>query len=593
MDEKEKIKKPQISGGVIYDFIKLIKPYSKSVIFLFAFIILIEGLKLVGPYILKIIIDDLHLLSLDKLNHFVNLILLFLLSLLVISLLDYLKDKKIFSVILKAEYDLPIRCQKKLLELDLSYHQEEGTGNKIAKIERGTFKLVDLLGNIFWEFLPVTLQLLSTLVILAFIDYRLFLLLIIFATIIVFINIFVNKSIYPTRKKRYKDYEKASGKMVQSIINVNTVQSFSQQKREVDEFSSLKKDIFTGEKKEWFYILKFASLREVSVSIARILFLFLGIYLVLNNQISIGTLVFVITLSEKVFSALSRVYRLYDRFAEGLEGVNRISSLLKTESSIKNTGNLKLNSINGSISFKNIDFYYNNSEKILNNLNLEIPAGAITALVGPSGGGKTTIIRLIFRHFDPSSGQVLLDDNNLKDLDLFNLRRFLSIVPQEVDIFDASIKDNISYANKNASMLEIEAAAKIANADEFIKKLKDGYDTVVGERGIKLSGGQRQRVGIARAVLANPKILIFDEATSNLDTESEKLIQDSIAKIAKNKTIIIIAHRLSTIKMADKIVVIEDGRVAEEGSHLQLVNKKDGLYKKLTSLQSLGDIRSD
>jgi ABC-type multidrug transport system fused ATPase/permease subunit len=381
--------------------------------------------------------------------------------------------------------------------------------------------------------------------------------------------------------------------MVQSIINVNTVQSFSQQEREVDEFSSLKKDIFTGERKEWFYILRFANLREVTVSTARILFLFLGIYLVIKGEMTIGTLVFVVTLSEKVFSALSRVYRIYDRFAEGLEGVNRISSLLKTESNIKNEGTLKLEKVEGQIKFKNLDFHYNNSEKILNKLNLNIPAGAITALVGPSGGGKTTIIRLIFRHFDPSSGQVLLDDNNLKDLDLFNLRSFLSIVPQEVDIFDASIKDNISYANKNASLSEIEAAAKIANADEFVKKLKDGYDTVVGERGIKLSGGQRQRVGIARAVLANPKILIFDEATSNLDTESEKLIQDSIAKIAKNKTIIIIAHRLSTIKMADKIAVIEDGRVVEEGSHLQLINKKDGLYKKLSSLQSLGDIRGD
>lgn len=593
MSEKEEIKRPQISGSVVYDFIKLIKPYSKSVVFLFVFIILIEGLKLIGPYILKIIIDDLYLLSLDKLGHFVNLILLFFLSLLVISLFDYLKDRKIFSVVLKAEYDLPIRCQKKLLELDLSYHQEEGTGNKIAKIERGTFKLVDLLGNIFWEILPVLFQLLSTLIILIIIDFRLALLLIIFSAIIIVINVFVNRKIYPTRKKRYKDYELASGKMVQSIINVNTVQSFSQQEREVDEFSSLKKDIFTGERKEWFYILRFANLREVTVSTARILFLFLGIYLVIKGEMTIGTLVFVVTLSEKVFSALSRVYRIYDRFAEGLEGVNRISGLLKTESNIKNEGTLKLEKVEGQIKFKNLDFHYNNSEKILNKLNLDIPAGAITALVGPSGGGKTTIIRLIFRHFDPSSGQVLLDDNNLKDLDLFNLRSFLSIVPQEVDIFDASIKDNISYANKNASLSEIEAAAKIANADEFVQKLKDGYDTVVGERGIKLSGGQRQRVGIARAVLANPKILIFDEATSNLDTESEKLIQDSIAKIAKNKTIIIIAHRLSTIKMADKIAVIEDGRVVEEGSHLQLINKKDGLYKKLSSLQSLGDIRGD
>lgn len=593
MNKEKKIKQPGIKGNVFYNFFKLIKPYFKSVVFLFVVIILVEVLRLAGPYILKIIIDDLSSFSFGDINHFIRLILLFFLSLLVISSVEYLKDRKILGLLLRAEYDLPIRCQKKLLELDLAYHQNEGTGNKISKIDRGTAKLSNLLSSIFYELFPVLFQLLTTLVMLAFFDYRLPLLLLFFAVIIVVINILVNKNIYPVREKRYKDYERASGKLVQSIINVNTVQSFSQQQREIDEFSSLKKDIFVGETKEWFYIIKFASLREAVVSLARISFLFFGIYLVVNKQITVGSLVFIVTLSEKVFGALSRVYKLYDRFSEGIEGVNRISELLDTKSTIKNKGKKKLDKIDGSISFKNVDFYYNNSEKILNKLNLEIPADAITALVGPSGGGKTTIARLIFRHFDPSSGQVNLDGHNLKDLDLFNLRKFLSIVPQEVDIFDASILENISYANKNASFDEVLAASKISNVDEFVKKFKDGYDTVVGERGIKLSGGQRQRLGIARAILANPKILIFDEATSNLDTESEKLIQDSIAKIAKNKTIIIIAHRLSTVKMANKIVVIENGQVAEEGMHLQLMNKKDGLYKKLISLQSLGDVRAD
>ncbi|MFZ2192647.1 MAG: ATP-binding cassette domain-containing protein, partial [Candidatus Moraniibacteriota bacterium] len=212
------------------------------------------------------------------------------------------------------------------------------------------------------------------------------------------------------------------------------------------------------------------------------------------------------------------------------------------------------------------------------------------ALVGPSGGGKTTVVRMIYRHYDPSGGQILLDGKDLKDYDLYAFRRFIAIVPQEVEIFDTSVRDNISYAKPNATISEIKAAARIANAEEFILQLKDGYNTTVGERGIKLSGGQRQRLGIARAILANPRILIFDEATSSLDSYSERLIQDAMDKISKNRTVILIAHRLSTIKKADKIIVLERGKVVEQGNHLELSRVNGGLYHKLIKLQEVGDV---
>lgn len=582
-------------NSIFKEFFKLTKPYYRPIISLSVLIIFLEAFSLVGPYILKIIIDEILIFSPDKIRYFILLIFVFFLSLLILSVANYFKDKKIFSVILKAEYDIPIKCQKKLLELDLAYHQKEGTGEKITKIEKGVGKFVDLLITIFWELLPVSFQLISVSVILLIIDYRLFLLLFVFSSLLFFLNIKVNKNVYPIRKQRYKRYEQASGKIVQTIVNIGTVQSFSQQERELNELSFLKKGILLDETREWSYVLKFSNLREIIVGLGRASFLFLGILLIIKNQISIGTLVFVVTLSEQVFSSLSRAYRLYDQFAEGAEGINRLASLLKTESSIKNKGKIRLKDkdIEGEIKFKNIDFSYDNGHKILNNFNLNIPAGAITALVGPSGGGKTTIVRLIFRHFDPVSGQILLDNYNLKDLELFSLRKLLSIVPQEVDIFNSTVAENISYAKRSASFREIEAAAKIANASEFIEKLPNKYNTIVGERGTRLSGGQRQRIGIARAVLADPKILVFDEATSNLDVESEKLIQEAINKIAKDKTIIIIAHRLSTIKMANKIAVIENGQVVEEGMHLQLMNKKDGLYQKLINLQSSGEISGD
>jgi len=226
----------------------------------------------------------------------------------------------------------------------------------------------------------------------------------------------------------------------------------------------------------------------------------------------------------------------------------------------------------------------------LKNINLEIPSGATTALVGPSGGGKTTLARMVYRHYDPTAGQVLLDGKDLRQYDLYGFRKFFAIVPQDVEIFNASVSENIAYAKPEASLTEIKAAARVANAEEFIAQLSNGYETIVGERGIKLSGGQRQRIGIARAILANPKVLIFDEATSNLDSQSERLIQDAMDKICKNRTVIIIAHRLSTIKKADKIVVLEKGQVVESGSHSELALVNDGLYKKLIDLQKMGEV---
>jgi len=201
--------------------------------------------------------------------------------------------------------------------------------------------------------------------------------------------------------------------------------------------------------------------------------------------------------------------------------------------------------------------------------------------------------RMIYRHYDPTSGQILLDGVDLREYDLFSFRKFIAIVPQEVDVFNMSIRDNIAYGNSRASMDEIKEAARIANVEEFVNKINGGYDALVGERGLKLSGGQRQRLGIARAVLVKPRILIFDEATSNLDSQSERLIQDSMDKISQNRTVIVIAHRLSTIRRSDKIVVLENGKIVEQGTHKELVSHSSGLYRKLVSLQEMGDVEED
>ena len=222
--------------------------------------------------------------------------------------------------------------------------------------------------------------------------------------------------------------------------------------------------------------------------------------------------------------------------------------------------------------------------KVVNDISLEINPGEVVAFVGPSGGGKSTVAKLIYRYFDPVKGDILIDEHNLKDIDLKSYRRQLGVVNQDIEIFDDSIKSNISYGQPGSSFALVKEAAKIANADEFIDGFKQKYKTMVGERGVKLSGGQRQRVGIARAIVINPRILILDEATSSLDAGSEKKIQQAIHRVIKDRTTIIIAHRLSTVRNADRIFVLDHGRIVESGKHAELL-KTGGLYSKLVKLQ--------
>lgn len=571
---------------------QLLKPFKKLFLSISVLIVFTSALDLLSPYILKLLIDSLNDFKVDDLIFLVKLIVLYLVSSQARSLFEYLNDRRILKLLVEVEYYLGIKSQEKLVALDLGYHERENTGAKIVKIERGADKISQFLNNVFWEVAPTVIQMTLTLGALFWSDWRIGLSFLFFAPLYLLTTYFANKRMYPIRKAIYRDYEVASGKMGQTIININAVQSFVQEDRELKEFDKIKAGVRDNENKQWGWMMKVGLGRNAIVDLGRATVLFLGVYFVYRDIISVGTLIFAFTLSERAYISLFRLSRFYDRLEEGREGVNRLLKLFNTETTIKNNPDAFVpKTIQGEIKFEQVVFAYgDNSKRALNGLSFKINSGCVTALVGPSGGGKTTIARLIYRHYDPQAGQVFLDGRDLRDYEVGSFRKFLAIVPQEVEIFDLSVRENIAYAKPGASQEEIEAAAKIANADEFISKLEKGYDTMVGERGIKLSGGQRQRLGIARAILANPRILIFDEATSNLDSQSEALISDAMEKISQNRTMIIIAHRLSTIKKADKIIVLENGQIAEEGNHLELAQAKGGLYAKLIKLQELGEV---
>ncbi len=554
--------------------------------------VVVELSRLAGPYIIKLIIDLISDFSADKIWQLVLLVAGMFFVYEITSLLQYGNDRKIFKVLADSEKYILESSHKKLIFLGLGYHEKENTGNKINKVQRGTDKIMELISNLSWEVAPTILQIVLTTAVLFWMDWRFGLVILFFVPVFSFLTIKINRQVFPLRKSRYDNYEHAAGMMTQSIVNINTVKSFVQEKKEGERFGNIRSKIHDGLLLEYGKILHQNLKRNLVIDLGRLFMMVFGTYLVWTGQITIGSLIFVFTVSEKALISLYRISRLYDRIMESSEAVERIWELSKEEIDIKNPSKgLRPAKIEGEIEFKSMSFSYAQSKSnALRDINIVIPSGATTALIGPSGGGKTTLARMVYRHYDPTSGTVLLDGKDLRKYDMYAFRRFFAIVPQDVEIFNASVSENISYAKSDASMKEIKAAARIANAEEFISQLNDGYDTVVGERGIKLSGGQRQRIGIARAILANPKVLIFDEATSNLDSYSERLIQDAMDKICKNRTVILIAHRLSTIKKADKIVVLEKGQVVEQGSHLELSRAPGGLYKKLLDLQKMGEV---
>ena len=287
-----------------------------------------------------------------------------------------------------------------------------------------------------------------------------------------------------------------------------------------------------------------------------------------------------------LFQPLKNLTNVVNELQNGLASADRVFAIMDIKSDIQDVDNaIKVKDLNSSLSFNDVSFAYGNKdEKVLNNINFKINKGEIFALVGPSGAGKSTLVDLIPRFYDTLSGSIKIDGKDIKELELKSLRSLMGIVTQETFLFDDTVKANISYGVENISDDEIKDAAKAANAHEFIQKLPDGYNTIIGERGVSLSGGQKQRIAIARAIVKNPPILILDEATSSLDSESEKHVQSAIENLMSERTVFVIAHRLSTVHNANKILVLENGQIVQEGKHDDLINV-DGLYKQLHKMQ--------
>lgn len=432
------------------------------------------------------------------------------------------------------------------------------------------------------------IQLLGSLVILAWVDWTLLVGAIILLPTVFFTHRAWINSIRPQFRAIRKQREVIDAGATESFSGIRIVRAFSRQRNESSRFVKENDLMARQELYAWWWMRVVEMVWEALIPIASAALLFYGGWRVLDGRMSVGDLMMFLVYLLMLLDPLATLAQSATQFQNSLSGLDRVLDLLAEAKEMipdPKSKNLIRSEVHGSIEFRDVSFTYPTSETpALENVSLSIPAGSIVALVGPSGAGKTTLSNLVARFYDPTQGAILLDGVDLRDYNVESYRSILGVVEQDVFLFDGSIEDNIAYGRRHATRDEVIAAAHAANAWEFIEKMPDQLRTVIGERGVRLSGGQRQRLAIARAILASPKLLILDEATSNLDTESEQLIQQSLAILMQERTSFVIAHRLSTIANADLIVVIEGGRVSQTGSHEELM-KLSGKYKEMVDAQ--------
>ncbi|MFA5358248.1 MAG: ABC transporter ATP-binding protein [Patescibacteria group bacterium] len=565
--------------------------------------VFLSSLTLLFPYLLKLVFDQLPLVlaGTASIGYIVQLIVaMFVIKTCAQFLHHFSKEKRFANSVIYLENWWPVMAQQKLLDLSLGYHEKENTGKKIARINKGCDKLVEILMHLFWGFLPQLFFLVVNLAIVLIIDWRLGL-----AFALPFIPAaIINIKAFDRFSADWEEWERkkevSTGFFCQSIINVNTVQSFVQEKEEESRLCEVRQSMEKLDIKVNRRLQKWLFAVGSILHLCFVLTIALGVYLVINKQTSVGTLVYLVATGTVTIDSLWETINVYMRIMRNLVAVRRMKELIDEPVDIVNGAEAKtLDEFVGDVAFEQVNFVYpGKTEPVLDDFNLSIAAGQMVALVGKSGEGKTTIARLVSRMYDPINGQITLDHNDIRDLDLYWYRRLFAVVQQDVDIFDGTLFYNISYPCAGATeeqVLEALSAAHLGVVLKDAKRFPDGLQTQVGERGVRLSGGERQRVGIARAYLAllcGARILILDEATSSLDSEAERAIQTMLDKLRSRQgiTVIAIAHRLSTIQRADKICVISGGTITEQGDHQQLM-KQNGLYSHLVELQQLGDLR--
>ena len=499
----------------------------------------------------------------------------------------YLKNILLYMVQLNIVKDIRDKLYNHIQKLSLGYFNKEKSGTITSVIINDVEQLQGALSVAFQKLFVEPINILTFATLLFIISWTLALIAIVIIPLAGVAIITIGKSIRRKSRRTQKKIAEIMQILSENLSSIRIVKAFVNEKEEIKKFSRETTNYLSLHLKRARLDLIAAPITEsFGVIIGVVLLWYGGSEVILQRGLIAEDFIRFILILFSILGPIKQLSNVNIRIQAGAASAERIFNLLDTEPQIVEINNpTKLQNFKNEVVFKNVNFeYFAGDGPVLDNINFSIKKGEVVALVGPSGSGKSTIADLIPRFYDVNSGSIMFDGEDIKNASLASLRNNLGIVSQEVVLFNDTIRNNIAYAQPNKDESEIRKAAEAANALEFIEKTQDGFDTVVGERGVKLSGGQKQRLAIARALLKNPSILILDEATSALDTESEKKVQKAIESLMKDRTALVIAHRLSTVQNADKIIVIEKGVVVENGSHSELY-EKNGLYRRLYDIQ--------
>lgn len=556
-----------------------LKPYKWQVLGVTILMLLVMAVSLLNPYLLKIAIDKYIK------NKNINGLLIIGVLMILFNLLSMIASKKRIILMSGVTNKILVTIRNELYshiqKLSFGFFDSRPVGKILARVMGDVNALQDLFTNSVTSFIPELLTLICVTVIMFTMNYKLAL----SAIIILPLLAFSLSTIEIVSRKRWQVYRKKrsnlNGFIHEDFSGVRTVQSFSSEEKKEKSFKAFIVELMDSFVKAVRLNDLFWPLVELSWGIGTVVVYYYGSKFVDYGEISVGTLVAFTGYVEMFWRPIMNITNFYNTLITNFAAAERIFEIMDINPEIVNiNGAVKMPQIKGNVEFKDVTFGYEDGTVVLDNVSFRVKHGETVALVGPTGAGKTTIVNLISRFYDPDSGEILIDGRNIHDVDIESLRSQMGIMLQDTFLFSATIMENIRYGKLDATDEEVMEAAKAVNAHEFIMKLENGYDTEVNERGSRLSVGERQLISFARALLANPRILILDEATSNIDTNTERLVQIGLKKILKGRTSFVIAHRLSTIRDADRIMVVDNGKIIEAGTHGELMKYK-GLYYDL------------
>lgn len=560
------------------------KKYYKAITLCVAVILFTSAISLVEPYLYRLLIDDIFVPQNKSYKLFAGIIITIIALKLVTTILDVIRGRKMADVNNSVTHELRMKLFDKIEKLSMSFINKKKTGDLMHRVTHDTNRIRRFLQHDVINLISQSILLITVLIILFTMSWEMAIIILLPAPIMVMVLYAFRTKTRSIFRVQWRLSSRADSILQDILSGMRIVKAFGKEKDEVKRYQKASRD-FTDRViyNESFW----ATLQPVLVFVMEIgtfLIYLYGGYKIIGRQFQVGEFVQFTQYAGLVYGPLRYMTTIPKSMSDAMAAGGRIFEILDEELEIYDKSDSVTFEIKGAVDINNVSFGYKSYLEVLNNINLHVKPGEMIGLVGHSGSGKSTLINLILRFYDVDNGSILIDGINIKDISQKDLRRQIGVVLQDTFLFSGTIRENIVFSKPNATDEEVIAAARIANAHDFITKFPDGYDTKIGERGQTLSGGEKQRVAIARAIIHDPKILILDEATSSLDTDTENSIQEALARLVKNRTTFAIAHRLATLKNADRLLVLEKGNLAEIGTHDELMEKK-GIYYGLVMAQ--------